>query len=132
KHSSEGNTMTAVATDEKAIFERRESVGRSYCRSFPTVFNTAAGAILTDAAGREYIDFLSGCSSLNYGHNDADMKAALVDYITDGGIAHGLDMHTDAKAAFLATFERIILKPRGMDHRVLFTGPTGANAVEAA
>lgn len=42
------------------------------------------------------------------------------------------DLHTDAKAAFLNAFSRHILTPRGMDHRVMFTGPTGANAVEAA
>ena len=43
-----------------------------------------------------------------------------------------LDLHTDTKADFLEAFERHILAPRGMDHRVMFTGPTGANAVEAA
>ena len=41
-------------------------------------------------------------------------------------------MFTHAKEQFLASFERNILKPRGLDHRVQFTGPTGANAVEAA
>lgn len=115
-----------------AIFERRESAARSYCRSFPTVFTRASGAVLTDAEGRDYIDFLAGCSSLNYGHNDPDMKAALIDHISRDGIAHGLDMFTDAKAAFLETFERLILRPRGMDYRVMMTGPTGTNAVEAA
>jgi diaminobutyrate-2-oxoglutarate transaminase len=56
---------------------------------------------LTDTDGRTYIDFLAGCSSLNYGHNDPDMKAALIEHISSDGIAHGLDMHTDAKARFL-------------------------------
>ncbi|WEX08737.1 diaminobutyrate--2-oxoglutarate transaminase [Chelativorans sp. AA-79] len=124
--------MTTVPTDEKAIFERRESAARSYCRSFPVVFEKAQGAVLTGSDGRDYIDFLAGCSSLNYGHNDPDMKAALVDYIAGDGVAHGLDMHTGAKARFLEAFERIILQPRRMDHRVMFMGPTGANAVEAA
>jgi diaminobutyrate-2-oxoglutarate transaminase len=41
-------------------------------------------------------------------------------------------MYTEAKAQFLAAFEDIILTPRGMDYRLQFTGPTGANAVEAA
>jgi diaminobutyrate-2-oxoglutarate transaminase len=36
---------------------------------------------MTDREGRAYIDFLAGCSSLNYGHNDPDMKAALIDHI---------------------------------------------------
>ncbi|MCB1426380.1 MAG: diaminobutyrate--2-oxoglutarate transaminase [Zhengella sp.] len=124
--------MTSAMTDDKTIFSRRESAVRSYCRSFPVVFDTGRNAILTDTQGRDYIDFLAGCSSLNYGHNDPDMKAALVDYVAGDGVTHGLDMHTGAKAAFLEAFERIILKPRGMDHKVMFCGPTGANAVEAA
>ncbi len=118
--------------DDYAIFARRESAARSYCRSFPTLFTRARGTELFDAEGTRYIDFLAGCSSLNYGHNDPDMKAALIEHISGDGLAHGLDFHTDAKSEFLAVFERHILEPRGMDHRVMFTGPTGANAVEAA
>ena len=114
------------------IFTRRESAARSYCRCIPAIFSSARGSILTDQEGVEYIDFLAGCSSLNYGHNDADMKAALVQHITADGLAHGLDLHTDTKAGFLKAFERHILEPRELDHRVMFTGPTGANAVEAA
>ncbi len=124
--------MTADMSANKAIFHRRESQVRSYCRSFDTVFASAKGAILTDTEGRDYIDFLAGCSSLNYGHNDPDMKAALVDHVTSDGIAHGLDMYSREKAAFLEAFERIVLAPRGMDHKVMMTGPTGTNAVEAA
>jgi diaminobutyrate-2-oxoglutarate transaminase len=118
--------------DTPTIFERRESAARSYCRSMPAVFVSASGSVLKDAEGRSWIDFLAGCSSLNYGHNDPDMKAALIKHIAGDGIAHGLDLHTDTKAAFLEAFEKHILEPRGMDHRLLFTGPTGANAVEAA
>ncbi len=119
-------------TDTTAIFDRRESGARSYCRSMPAVFSTALGSELYDDEGNRWIDFLAGCSSLNYGHNDPDMKEALIEHIAGDGIAHGLDLHTDAKGAFLEVFERHILSPRGMDHRVMFTGPTGANAVEAA
>lgn len=114
------------------IFARRESEARSYCRGFPVTFTAARGAELTDAQGRRYIDFLAGCSSLNYGHNDPDMKAALMRHLDSDGIAHGLDLHTGPKADFLRAFETHILQPRGMDHRLMFTGPTGANAVEAA
>ncbi|WP_022728607.1 diaminobutyrate--2-oxoglutarate transaminase [Fodinicurvata sediminis] len=121
--------MNLAKTD---IFERRESIVRSYCRSFPVVFTSAQNATLRDTEGREYIDFLAGCSVLNYGHNDPDMKAALIDHITADGIAHGLDMYTSMKAEFLEDFERLILKPRDMDHKVMMTGPTGTNAVEAA
>lgn len=121
-----------MAQKDIAIFQRRESSARSYCRSIPAVFTAARGSELFDADGNRYIDFLAGCSSLNYGHNDPDMKTALIDHIAGDGVAHGLDLHTDAKGAFLSAFETHILRPRKMDHKVMFTGPTGANAVEAA
>lgn len=124
--------MTSDMIDFSTIFDRRESAVRSYCRGMPAMFQSASGSELKDADGRSWIDFLAGCSSLNYGHNDPDMKAALIDHIAGDGIAHGLDLHTGAKGSFLAAFERHILAPRDMDHRVMFTGPTGANAVEAA
>ena len=114
------------------IYTRRESQARSYCRAFPVSFSKAQNATLTDSEGRSYTDFLAGCSSLNYGHNDPDMKEALIAHITRDGVTHGLDMHTDAKAEFLEVFERVILKPRNMDYKFMFTGPTGTNAVEAA
>ena len=115
-----------------AVFERRESRVRSYSRSVDAIFDTASGSIMRDVEGREYIDFLSGAGSLNYGHNDPDMRAALIDYLMRDGISHGLDMFTDAKRAFLETFEDLVLAPRRIDYRVQFTGPTGANGVEAA
>ncbi|NDV53486.1 MULTISPECIES: diaminobutyrate--2-oxoglutarate transaminase [unclassified Salipiger] len=124
--------MPKDTSNGPTIYARRESEARSYCRSFPVSFTSARGSELTDDEGKTYIDFLAGCSSLNYGHNDPHMKAALVEHIMSDGIAHGLDMHTDAKEAFLQTFERLILEPRGMDHKVMMVGPTGTNAVEAA
>lgn len=114
------------------IYERRESAVRSYARSMPRQFNRAEGVWMHDGQGGRYLDLLSGCSTLNYGHNHPILKQALLDYIAADGIAHGLDLHTDAKQDFLDTFEQLILNPRGLDHRVMFTGPTGTNAVEAA
>jgi diaminobutyrate-2-oxoglutarate transaminase len=115
-----------------SIYARRESEARSYCRAMNAVFTKAHGSEVFDADGNRYIDFLAGCSSLNYGHNDPDMKAALIEHIAGDGIAHGLDFHTEAKGAFLQAYEDHILAPRGMDYKVMLTGPTGTNAVEAA
>lgn len=116
-----------------SIFEQVESEVRTYSRSFPVVFSSARGAELTTEDGRTYVDFLAGAGSLNYGHNHPQLKQALIDYIDSDGITHGLDMQSEAKAGFLNAFREHILKPRNMgDFRVQFTGPTGANAVEAA
>jgi diaminobutyrate-2-oxoglutarate transaminase len=114
------------------IFDRLESEVRSYVRSFPTVFSQARDAVLTDEAGRTYVDFFAGAGTLNYGHNNAELKKRLIDYLHTDGIVHGLDMATVAKKYFLETFERVILQPRDMLYKVQFPGPTGTNAVEAA
>ncbi|HWA09037.1 MAG TPA: diaminobutyrate--2-oxoglutarate transaminase [Opitutaceae bacterium] len=114
------------------IFQRRESEVRSYIRSFPVLFEKARGATLIDREGQEYIDFFAGAGALNYGHNPEAMKQALIRYLQEDGVTHSLDMATEAKERFLERFEQVILKPRGLDYKVQFTGPTGANAVEAA
>lgn len=116
----------------KAIFKKHESEARGYCRRFSPVFTSASGSIMRDDDGHEYIDFLAACGALNYGHNDPDMSKALQKHIATNGITAGLDLFTSAKATFLDRFHRLILKPRGLDYRIQFTGPTGTNAVEAA
>lgn len=114
------------------IFEELESNVRTYCRSFPVVFERAKGARLWDAEGRSYLDLFAGAGTLNYGHNAEELKASLLDYLSRDGIAHGLDLMTGAKGAFIAEFRETILRPRGMEYKFLFPGPAGTNAVEAA
>jgi diaminobutyrate-2-oxoglutarate transaminase len=113
-------------------FDLLESNVRTYCRSFPTVFVKACNYCLEDRAGRQYIDFFSGAGSLNYGHNNPVLKEKIIEYLRQDGIVHSLDMATGAKEEFLERFQRVILGPRGLRHKVQFAGPTGTNAVEAA
>lgn len=114
------------------IFEEIESEVQSYARAFPRVFNRAKAEHLYDEEGNEYLDFLAGAGTLNYGHNNEVIKRELLNYILEDGISHGLDLHTKAKGEFLETFNEKILKPRDMNYVLQFTGPTGTNAVEAA
>lgn len=109
-----------------------ESQVRSYSRSFPRTFTRAIGSEVWDAQGQRFLDFVAGAGSLNYGHNNPEGKQALVDYLLEDGITHSLDYQTAARSEFLQEFNRTILQPRGLDHLVQFTGPTGTNAVEAA
>jgi diaminobutyrate-2-oxoglutarate transaminase len=117
---------------ETTIFDEIESNVRGYCRSWPTVFETAQGAWLRDESGKDFLDFFAGAGALNYGHNNPVLKSALIDYIAGDGITHGLDMSTVAKRKLLETVRDTLLAPRGLDYKVQFPGPTGANAVEAA
>ncbi|MEV7670861.1 diaminobutyrate--2-oxoglutarate transaminase [Streptomyces sp. NPDC088752] len=114
------------------VFTTLESEVRSYCRNWPTVFDRAHGSRMYDEAGREYLDFFAGAGSLNYGHNNPVLKRALLDYLERDGVTHGLDMSTTAKRAFLESFQNTVLRPRDLPYKVMFPGPTGTNAVEAA
>ncbi|MBB5210999.1 diaminobutyrate--2-oxoglutarate transaminase [Microbulbifer hydrolyticus] len=114
------------------VFDEIESEVMSYARAFPRVFNKAQGEYLYDEEGNQYLDFLAGAGTLNYGHNNPIFKKALLEYIEQDGITHGLDLHTKAKREFLESFYENILKPRDMTYVMQFTGPTGTNAVEAA
>ncbi len=114
------------------IFEQMESQVRSYVRHFPTIFNKAKGSKLFDEQDKEYIDFFAGAGTLNYGHNNPMVSEALIEYIQNDGIVHGLDKATTAKKAFLEALYYTILEPRHMEYKVQFAGPTGTNAVETA
>ncbi|MGO1921603.1 MAG: aminotransferase class III-fold pyridoxal phosphate-dependent enzyme, partial [Microbacterium sp.] len=124
--------MSISTTADTEIFESLESRVRSYSRSWPVVFDRAVGSTMFDESGREYLDFFAGAGALNYGHNNPALKKVLIDYITDDRVIHSLDMFTTARRDFLQTFSDCILKPRNLDYRVVFPGPGGANAVEAA
>lgn len=114
------------------IIEDLESKVRSYSRCFPTVFSKAKGYKIWDISGREFVDFFAGAGALNYGHNNPQIQNRLLDYITNDGIAHSLDMATAAKVTFLQRFWDVILAPRSMNYKIMFPGPTGTNTVESA
>jgi len=124
RHPSEPTDM--------GLFERLESEVRAYCRDFPAVFERASGALMWDEQGRRYIDFFAGAGVLNYGHNHPQLKQRVIEYMAGDGVLHGLDMATSAKAHLLRLLDEVILRPRELDYKIQFPGPTGTNAVEAA
>lgn len=115
-----------------SIFEELESNVRSYCRSFPDVFDRAKGALVYGEAGKRYIDFFAGAGALNYGHNNDYIKKRVLDFLQSDKILHALDMSTAAKREFMTVFRDQILRPRKLPYKMQFCGSTGTNAVEAA
>src|SRR5436309_13375513 len=94
---------------DMTVFEDIESQVRSYCRTWPVVFDTARGSRITDVDGKSYLDFFAGAGALNYGHNPPALKKPLIDYLARDGVTHGLDMFTTAKGEFLRTFQEVVL-----------------------
>lgn len=103
-----------------------------YSNLYSENFVKANESYLYTSGGERYLDFLSGCGSINYGHNNSVMKQKLLDFISADGLTHSLDFKTPARSHFLEVFDSHILKPRNLNYRIQFTGPTGTNAVEAA
>ena len=68
----------------------------------------------------------------NYGHNEPRLKNALQRYISSNGLTLGLDLETEAKREFIVEFQESILRARDLTYKMLFSGPTGTNAIEAA
>ena len=91
------------------IFEEMESSVRSYCRSFPQIFDYAENAILESENKVKYIDFFAGAGALNYGHNNPFIKNQIMEYLSENRIIHALDMYTSEKKEFLKTLKQYIL-----------------------
>ena len=124
--------MQTSVNEQLHVFEELESEVRGYIRSFPTMFTKALGSKMWDKEGREYIDFFSGAGALNYGHNHPLLKQKVLEYLQSDSVVLSLDMATPAKEEFLQQLNEVILKPRNLNYKVMFPGPTGTNSVETA
>lgn len=113
-------------------FESHESRVRSYCRRFNVLYETSQDSYLYDSEGNEYLDMLCGAGALNYGHNNLEIKQAVIDYMNSNGVLMSLDLHTRAKKEFIAAFYKHILEPRGLNYKLQFTSPSGTSVVESA
>lgn len=121
-----------MGNNEMLITEENESDVRYYCRHFAKEFGKAKMCKMFTTDGREYIDFFSGAGALNYGHNNEYIIARIIDYLENDGILHALDMFTEAKKEFINNFNSKILVPRNLYYKMMFCGPSGTNANEAA
>jgi 4-aminobutyrate aminotransferase-like enzyme len=87
--SGEKAMFVTIDVANTAVFERRKPQVRSYCRSIGTIFDPGSGSFLRAVGGRENTDFLPGADSLNCGHNDPNLRAALTEYLMRNGILRG-------------------------------------------
>ncbi|MEU7481237.1 ornithine--oxo-acid transaminase [Lentzea sp. NPDC042327] len=76
-HHTRG-TMNLASADYVALDEEWST--HNY-HPLPVVISHGEGAWVTDVEGRRYLDFLSGYSSLNFGHRHPDLVAAAVEQL---------------------------------------------------
>jgi diaminobutyrate-2-oxoglutarate transaminase len=114
------------------ILERYESFAQNSVRTAPIFFDKTRGSELFDDKGNRYIDFHSAGGTLSSGHDNRDVRDALIDYLSSGRVLQTSDRTSVAKRSFVESFVKKILQPRKLAYKILFTDPTSSSAVEMA
>ncbi len=116
----------------KELLQRQSSLETRaviYPKAFPFAIDAARGATIRDVDGNLYIDWVSGISVLNLGHNNPYVAAAVKAQMDR--IWHALEIPTEARIGFLERIHSILPGDLQGRARVLFT-VTGGDACEAA
>jgi 4-aminobutyrate aminotransferase-like enzyme len=100
-----------------------------YGKAFPFAIDAAKGATIKDVDGNLYVDWVSGISVLNLGHNNPYISAAVKSQMDH--IWHALELPTEARIAFLERMHSLLPGNLRGHARILFT-VTGGDACEAA
>ena len=112
----------STSADLIEVSERRSA--HNY-HPLPVVIHEAHGAWVTDVEGKRYLDFLSGYSSLNFGHGNEKILKAAQDQLRDLTLTSRAFYH-DQFARFCAGLGDLT----GKD--MILPMNTGAEAVETA
>lgn len=114
------------------FLKSRESNARTYASTFEAVFENGQGARLTDGQGREIIDCLSCAGALPLGHNNPEVRDALLEFVASGQVQQFLDFVTPAKYEFVRELYSQLPPEFSSKAKIQFCSPSGSDAVEAA
>jgi len=128
------NSLKMAEDTSKMIdyINETESNARTYARDFQVVIQSGENARVVASDGNSYIDCLGGAGTLALGHNNPDIKQAMIEFLNSGSILHGLDLSTPVKIKFIKTLLDCFPKNFSKNAKIQFCGPTGADAVEAS
>ena len=117
----------------KKLLDRQKHIDSNavaYPKDIPVAFEEGKGATIRDADGNTYIDMFAGIGVLNVGHSNPYVLEAVHEQ-TDK-LVHTIDFPTEARLGLIEKLDEIA--PPGLrgENRVVFGGPTGSDAVEAA
>ncbi|WP_035100274.1 4-aminobutyrate--2-oxoglutarate transaminase [Aneurinibacillus terranovensis] len=114
----------------KALLEKRKQyVPKGVSNGIPTFIDHAEGALLTDVDGNTYIDFAGAIGTINVGHCNPEVVAALHDQV-DKYIHPGFNVMMYEPYIELA--ERLSKLAPGSDEKQVLFLNSGAEAVENA
>jgi len=120
-------------TGSRDLLDRQTDLEAStvaYPRSLPVALDTARGATIRDVDGNVYLDFFAGIGVANVGHSNPYVLEGARDQLDS--LVHTIDFPTEARLDFLEALDRIAPGTLPGNSRVVFGGPTGADAIEAS
>ncbi|MBA1228929.1 diaminobutyrate--2-oxoglutarate transaminase family protein [Pseudomonas viridiflava] len=117
---------------ELSYLKKVESNARTYAATFQRLFVSGSGSRLKDDQGQEYLDCLANAGTLALGHNPAVVREAVMRFFESGQLQQALDLSTPAKHEFVQALFSTLPEPMRNNSKILFCGPSGSDAVEAA
>ncbi|WP_132059346.1 aspartate aminotransferase family protein [Halorussus amylolyticus] len=117
---------------QKLLEKQREidSSAVAYPEDIPVAFESGKGATVRDADGNTFIDMFAGIGVLNVGHANPYVMDAVHEQADK--LVHTVDFPTEARLELIEKLDEIA--PGGLrgNNKVVFGGPTGSDAIEAA
>jgi len=118
-----------MSSSENLIRRREHVVCRGVGRMSDLTAASAAGAVLTDLDGREYIDFAGGIGVMNVGHCDDEVVRAITEQACR--LLHA-SIHVATYEPYVELCEKLVeILPHGASTKAVLVN-TGAEAVENA
>lgn len=119
--------------ESTALLERQRAIDSSavaYPEDIPIAFEAGKGATVRDADGNTFIDMFGGIGVLNVGHANPYVLEAVHEQADE--LVHTVDFPTEARLELIEKLDEIAPGDLQGNNRVVFGGPTGSDAIEAA
>ncbi|WP_411966063.1 aspartate aminotransferase family protein [Haloferax sp. YSMS24] len=133
-HFDDAPNVDAVpGPKSKRLLEKQQRIDSSavaYPEDIPIAFDSGKGATVRDADGNTFIDMFAGIGVLNVGHSNPYVLDAVHEQ-TDKFV-HTVDFPTEARLELIEKLDEIAPGNLQGNNRVVFGGPTGSDAIEAA
>ena len=117
----------------RELLEKQREIDSSavaYPEDIPVAFDEGSGATVRDVDGNTFIDMFAGIGVLNVGHANPYVMEAVHEQADK--LVHTVDFPTEARLELIEKLDGIVPEPLRGNNRVVFGGPTGSDAIEAA
>ncbi|NHN61008.1 MULTISPECIES: aspartate aminotransferase family protein [Halorussus] len=124
---------TVPGPNSTRLLEKQREIDSSavaYPEDIPVAFEEGKGATVRDVDGNTFIDMFAGIGVLNVGHANPYVLEAVHEQADK--LVHTVDFPTEARLELIEKLDEIAPGALAGNNKVVFGGPTGSDAVEAA